>query len=366
MRLLLITNDFPPAVGGIENYAFSLAGRWKPSDVVVVTRWMPGCESFDRKADYEILREPVGTLLPTSGLLAKVKSIVSSRGIDAVHFPSALPLGLLARRIGRPYAISVHGGEFLLASRLPAARQALKWVSAGAAVLLPESSFAEKHIRRILGDKVPLQRVTCGVDPERFRPPQAGRQTGQDPVIVSVSRLIARKGQDTLIRGLPRLLQAHPSARLLIVGGGPRLPHLQKLAWNLRVSHSVTFAGPQPWEKTPEFLSCAHVFALPSRDRFAGTETEGLPLVLLEAAASALPLVAGNVGGIPDAVRPGQTGVLVDGASALETGTALKSLLDDRAGALRMGATARRMVLEEFTWDLVAEKYRAALLRWCF
>lgn len=362
MRLLIITNDFPPAVGGIENYTFSLASRWSHSEVVVLTRWMPGCRAFDAAVPFDIVREPVGTLIPSPGLLGRARSIVRSHSVDVIHFPSSLPLGLMAGRLGTPYAVSVHGGEFLLASRLPVARQALKTVCSRACVILPESSFAEGLVKAMLGEDRPVERVTCGVDPARYSP-SVGRQAGE--TIVSVSRLIPRKGQATLIRALPALLRSHPSARLSIVGGGPYLPKLQKLAASLGVLGSVNFEGPQPWEKTAGYLAGADIFALPTRTRFGGTETEGLPLVLLEAAASALPLVAGNVGGIPDAVRPGETGLLVDGSSPEETGAALESLLDDPAAAAQMGARARQMVLEEFTWDRVAREYRAALEAWC-
>lgn len=363
----MITNDFPPGVGGIENYAFSLARRWDPRDITVLTRWMPGCAPFDREADFEIIREPVGTLLPTPGLFRRAKSIVKGAGIDAVHFPSSLPLGLMGSRLRRPYACSVHGGEFVLSSRLPAARQALKAVCAGAALLLPESSFAERLIHHFIRDPRAVERVTCGVDAERYGRPRTRALQREAPgsTIICLSRVIPRKGQNTLIRTLPALLGSHPGIRLWIVGGGPYLPKLRKLAGALGVERAVTFAGPQPWESTPDFLSAADIFALPTRDRFLGTETEGLPLALLEAAAAGLPLVAGNVGGIPDAVRPGQTGILVDGSSIVETATALAQLLDDPSLAVRLGARGRKMVVEEFTWDKVFERYRAAITACC-
>lgn len=367
MRLLVITNDFPPAVGGIENYAFSLVKRWDPSRVGVLSRWMPGCEQFDAAAGFPIVREPVGTLLPTRALLQRAGALIRSEQFDAIHFPSALPLGLLGKALGVPYAVSIHGGEFILASRLPLARRALRTVCRNACVLLPESSFAEGLARRLIGPSKPLQRVTCGVDAERFPEVRglSNRAEGDGRVVVSISRLIARKGQETLIRALPELIRVHPRTRLLIVGGGPHLARLRKLASRLRVLEAVDFAGPQPWEAIPRFLADADVFALPTRSRFAGTETEGLPLVVLEAAASALPIVAGNVGGIPDAVRHGDTGMLVEGSSHEQTGKAIADLLSDPALARQMGQRARQMVLDEFTWDRVAEKYRDALVRWC-
>lgn len=368
MRLLIITNDFPPTTGGIENYTYSLARRWPSDDVVVLTRWVPGCKEFDAQLGFQVVREPVGTMLPTPGLVRKARELIESHRVEAIHFPSALPLGLLGQRLARPYAVSVHGGEFVLASRLPASRQALRRVCSKASVMLPESSFAAKLIVGLVADSTPLQMVTAGVDPDRYgreAAPPVPVPAAHGPIILSVSRLIARKGPRTLIRALPAVLRDHPSAHLLIVGGGPDLPKLKKMAGSLGITHAVTFAGPQAWDRVPGYYSAATVFALPTRTRFRGAETEGLPLVFLEAAAAALPLVGGAVGGISDAVRPGKTGVLVEGSNPGETAEALSSLLSDPSFAIRMGATARKMILEEFTWDLVAAKYREALLQFC-
>jgi phosphatidyl-myo-inositol dimannoside synthase len=366
MRLLVITNDFPPRLGGIENYTYSLVRRW-PDEVTVVTRHEVGAEEFDAAQTFEVLREPVGTLLPTPDLFRRLSSLISQRGIEAVHFPSGLPLGIMGRRLGVPYALSVHGGEFLLASRLPTVRNLLKMVCRGGSVILPESSFAETLVRRFLGDEVRLRRVTCGVEPHRF-----GRQAAppaevvsEGPVIISVSRLVPRKGVRTLIRCLPLIHRSHPDAHLLIVGGGPDLDRLKRLARIDRVESSVTFAGPQPWNEMPRYYSAGDIFALPTRSRFWGTETEGLPLVYVEAAAAGLPLVGGDVGGVSDAVREGETGFIVDGSNPVQTAGAIIKLIENPETAMRFGVAAREMVLREFDWDTVAQSYRRALIENC-
>lgn len=351
MRLLAITNDFPPTLGGIENYTYSLLRRWAPSDVTVVTRRVPGCEEFDRNLDFEVIRLPVGTLLPTHSLQKRIDEMASS--FDVLHFPSALPLGLL--RVRRPYAVSVHGGEFMLASKLPLARQALRRVLGRAAVILPQSSFASNIVERFLHGPPPIVRVTCGVDIERYNP--GPRTPGAN--LVSVSRLVARKGPATLIRAMPAILARHPTATATIVGGGPDIDRLRKLA--APVQHAVTFTGPRPWDEIPKLLAQANIFVLPTRTRFGGIETEGLPLVYVEAAASGLPLIGGNAGGVKDAVRDGETGFLVDGRDPDETANAVNKLLDDPALAQKMGTAACRMAKEEFTWDAIFKQYEAAL-----
>ena len=363
MRLLVITNDFPPNPGGIENYIYSLVRRWPADEVVVVTRRMPGSTEFDAAQDFEILREPVDTLLPKPALVRRMITLVADRSIDLVHFPSALPLGLMGEGLGRPYAVSVHGGEFVLASRIPAARSALKAVSRRAAVLLPESSFAEALVRKLLGPQVPVTRVTCGVDADRYGYAEPVDLGVAGPVVVSVSRLVPRKGGRTLIRAFPRVLESHPDAHLLIVGGGPDFDRLREMTDGSGLGSSVTLAGPQPWDRIPSYLAAADIFALPTRTRFLGTETEGLPLVYVEAAAAGLPLVGAEVGGVGDAVRPGQTGIMVDGSDPRQTADALVHLLDDPLECRRLGSNAREMVVREFSWDAVFALYREALER---
>ena len=358
MRLLIVTNDFPPTVGGIENYTYSLARRWPAEEISVVTRTVPGCDAFDRTLNFEVHREPTRLLLPTPGVLARLRRLAAEQGVEVVHFPSALPLGVLGPKLGLPYAVSVHGGEFMLASRLPGVRQVLRSVINRASVILPQSSFAETLVRRI-APRVPMQRVTCGVDPRHYE-----RDLVDAPrnVIVCVSRLVARKGPRTLIKALPLIHKRHLGARLLIVGDGPDRKKLANLVTSLGLEQSVTFAGPVPWNEIPSYYARGEIFALPTRTRFFGTETEGLPLVFVEAAAAGLPLVGGDAGGVRDAVREGETGHLVEGGNVEETAGAILKLLDDPAAARAMGGRGRQMVLKEFTWGAIFEAFQKAIL----
>ncbi|MGQ0680263.1 MAG: glycosyltransferase family 4 protein [Actinomycetota bacterium] len=377
MRLLVVTNDFPPAVGGIENYTYSLARRWPSADVTVVTRQVPGASEFDAEQPFRIIRKDTGTLLPTRSLAAELRRLVEDERIDAVHFPSALPLGLLGRRLGRPYLLSVHGGEFRLASRLPAARQLLRRVCSGARLILPESSFAEGLVREFLPDPVALVTIRCGVDVERYRPGavepvklrnvEGPAQPGavEGPVIVSVSRLVARKGPRTLVRCLPAILLRFPDAHLLIVGGGPDLELLKEMAVKLGVASSVTFAGPQPWATVPSYYAAGTLFAQPTRTRFFGIESEGLPLAFCEAAAAGLPLIGGDSGGVSEAVRPGVSGILVSGGNEEQTTAAILQLLEDPVLAEKLGKGARAMAEQDFDWDVLAAHYRAAIQEHC-
>lgn len=367
MRLLVVTNDFPPTVGGIENYIYSLVRRWPADDVVVLTRAVDGSDAFDSEQSFEIVRVRVNVLLPGPGLVQKARKLIVDRNIEAVHFPSVLPLGLMGRPLGAPYVLSVHGGEFLLASRLPLVSKVLRSVCGSAAVILPESTFSYRLVGRVLGESVPRRRLTCGVDVDRYRPgavePVDVGSAG--PVIICVSRLVPRKGPRTLLRALPRVKERFKDAHLLIVGDGPDRRQLEELAKVLGVSGSVTFAGSQPWERIPAYLAAADVFALPTRSRFFGTETEGLPLVYVEAAAAGLPMIGGDAGGVSDAVRQDETGFIVDGRRPEQVAEALLRLLQDPELAARMGKAARTMAEEEFSWDALFEQYREAVLTHC-
>jgi len=379
VRLLEITNDFPPTLGGIENYIYSIVTRWDPADVVIVTRATSGCEEVDRTLDAEVRRERVATLLPTPGFQSRVAGVLADTPFDMVHFASAtLPLSLLGPRIRRatgiPYAVTVHGGEFMIGARLfhPLMQRAL----GEAAVALPVSRFTQEAVLRYLRDPPPTEVVSPGVDPARFAPrqtagpgsPPARRASGSNepgpgPVILCVCRLVARKGPSTLIAALPTILARHPGAILQIVGDGSDRRRLQHAARRAGVSSSVRFVGPVPWGRLPACYAAADVFALPTRERFRGLETEGFPLVYLEAASAGLPVVAGAAGGVGEAVADGETGIIVDGRSPEETAAAVIRLLDDPVLARSMGALGRDRVLSGFTWDDTVDQFRTALAK---
>jgi phosphatidylinositol alpha-1,6-mannosyltransferase len=364
VRLLEITNDFPPTVGGIENYIYSIVARWEPAEVVVVTRATPGSDVVDATLSAQVVRQRVPTLLPTRTLRAKVFDLLAAATFDMVHFASALPLALLGPRIlrekGIPYAVTVHGGEFIAGARLlhPLMQRAL----GDAAVVLPVSTFTQEAVLSLLDDPPPTEVVSPGVDPAAFSPHRReGRPEGRGPVVLCVCRLVARKGPATLIAALPRVLARHPATLLQIIGDGPDRRRLQRSARAKGVAASVRFVGPVPWTSLPGYYAGADVFALPTRERFWGLETEGFPLVYLEAASAGLPAIAGTAGGVGEAVSDGETGIIVDGRSVEETAAAIIRLLDDRALARRMGALGRQRVLNAFTWDGAVNQFRTAL-----
>jgi phosphatidylinositol alpha-1,6-mannosyltransferase len=279
-----------------------------------------------------------------------------------VLFGHALPAGLLgpglARR-GVPYVVATHGVEYWTALA-PVTHALLRRATSRAARVLAVSRFTARVIRTAVPTGVPLSTLPPGVDPERFRPDVSGEYVrlrhsiGDRPLVICVSRLVARKGQDVLIRALPAIRRRVPDAGLLIVGGGPARVLLESLA--ARAGSPVWFAGEVPNEELPAYHAAADVFAMPCRSRLLGLEVEGFGIVFLEAAASGRAAVAGDSGGAAEAVADGETGLVVDGRHHGAVAEAVSALLADPARAASMGKAGRARVERSFTWERMAER----------
>ena len=216
-------------------------------------------------------------------------------------------------------------------------------------------ALSEPALRRV-------RRLAPGVDTTFFRPDADGDRVrrrlglGDRPVVVCVSRLVPRKGQDTLLRAWPAVRQAVPDAALLLVGGGPDSGRLRSLARELGVDRDVVLTGPAPYGELPDHYRAGDVFAMPCRSRRGGLEVEGLGMVYLEAAACGLPVVAGDSGGAPEAVLHGRTGWVVPGVSVRETAARVTELLADPGAARAMGSAGRAWVESRWTWDATVRK----------
>jgi phosphatidylinositol alpha-1,6-mannosyltransferase len=366
VRTLVVTNDFPPRPGGIQAFVHSLASRQPDGEVVVYAPSWRGAEAWDAAQPFPVVRHPTSLMLPTPDVLRRARAVAAAEGCDRVWFGAAAPLGLLAPRLGLSRAVaSTHGHEVGWAM-LPGARQVLSRIGRGVDVV----TYLGEYTRSRLARAVPadrLARLPSGVDTSLFRPDCGGsdvrRRWGLSdrPVVVCVSRLVPRKGQDVLIRALPTIRAAVPDAALLLVGGGPDAAQLHRLAAEHGVTDAVVQTGSVPWEELPAHYDAGDVFAMPCRTRRAGLEVEGLGIVFLEASATGLPVVAGRSGGSPDAVLDGQTGVVLDGASVPAVAAEVSALLADPARAAAMGAAGRDWVEREWRWDVLAGRLRDLL-----
>ena len=368
-RTLLVTNDFPPRAGGIQLFVHKLAVRQPADSLVVYASSWRGAAEFDAEQPFAVVRDPTSVLLPTPRVARRAAELARAHGCDTVWFGAAAPLGLLAeglrRRAGIHRAVAqTHGHEVGWAA-LPGARAMLRRVGRHVDVSTYLSEYQRVRLAPVL---LNLERLTPGVDTEAFHPSVDGQEVrkryglSDRPVVVCVSRLVPRKGQDALIRALPAVRRKVPDAALLIVSGGPDRKRLHRLAAQAGVAEHVVFTGSVPWGDLPAHYAAGDVYAMPCRTRRRGLDVEGLGIVYLEASATGLPVLAGDSGGAPDAVKEGETGYVVNGRDLAAIAARLSTLLLDRDLAARMGAAGRAWVEEHWRWDTQAERL-ADLLR---
>lgn len=372
MRVLVVTNDLPPQVGGIEYYVDQLCrGLCAAGDeVLVFASDQPGASSWDAAAPFSVVREPTSTLLPTATVRRHVLRLVEHFRPDVVLFGAAMPLGLLGPAIvsayGVPYVAFTHGLE-VSAARMPGGRKVLRRIGRSAAAITFVSDWCERLLMPAFGPGPRYRQLAPAVDPAAFHDGVDGTAVrdrygfGDDPVVVSVARLVERKGQDQLIRALPELRARVEGARLLIVGDGPYRQGLVDLAREQGVEGYVTFAGRVDDAELPEYFAAGDLFSMPCRERRGGLEVEAFGIVFIQAQGVGRPVVAGDIGGVPDALDHGSTGLLVDGRSTDALTDALASILGDPSRATDMGAAAAAFVASRFTWQRRTDELRSLL-----
>ena len=326
-RTLVVTNDFPPRAGGIQSFVLGLLERQPTGSVVVYAPAWEGAADFDAALPFPVVRHRTSLMVPEPTVLRRAREIAHAEGCDAVLSGAAAPLGLLSdalRRSGVERFVGLTHGHEAGWAQLPVARTLLRRIGAETDVLTYLGEYTRSRIAAVLDprDAEAMVRLTPGVDHASFHPDVDGAAVrerhglGDRPVVVCVSRLMARKGQDTLIEALPAIRRRVPDVALLVVGDGPYRPDLERLVDEHGMRPHVSFAGSVPWTDLPAHYAAGDVFAMPCRTRRRGLDVEGLGIVYLEAAATGLPVVAGDSGGAPDAVRDGDTGFVVAGGSA--------------------------------------------------
>ncbi|WP_151484307.1 glycosyltransferase family 4 protein [Streptomyces albicerus] len=378
-KTLIVTNDFPPRPGGIQAFLHNMALRLDPERLVVyASTWKRGREgveataAFDAEQPFVIVRDRTTMLLPTPRVSRRAVGLLREHGCTSVWFGAAAPLGLLApalRKAGAERLVATTHGHEAGWAQLPGSRGRLRAIGESTDTITYLGEYTRSRIAPALTRDAASRMVQLppGVDEKTFHPGSGGdvvrARLGltDRPVVVCVSRLVPRKGQDTLILAMPRILAREPEAVLLIVGGGPYEKDLRRLAHETGVSASVRFTGAVPWSELPAHYGAGDVFAMPCRTRRGGLDVEGLGIVYLEASATGLPVVAGDSGGAPDAVLDGETGWVVRGGSPEAAADRVVALLGDAELRRRMGERGREWVEEKWRWDLLAEKLKRLL-----
>ena len=373
--VLFVTNDFGPRAGGIETFVIGLIERRPFGQTIVYTSAQSGSEEYDQawKSDFgvTVIRDRAKILLPTPRVARNLARIIKESNIQVAAFGAAAPLGLLSasmKKAGiRKTVALTHGHEVWWAKVFPF-NLALRRIGTTVDSLTFLGEFTQQAISHSLSKAAGAQmvKIAPGIDVDHFIPQDASQlrrelKLENKRVIVSVGRLVHRKGQDHLIQSLPEILKSVPDAHVLMVGQGPYLSHLKKLVAHHNVADHVSFIGRIQYAQLPQYICAGDVFAMPSRSRFFGLEVEGLGIVYLEASACGLPVIAGSSGGAPDAVLNGVTGFVVDGQNNQEIAAAAIRLLSDMDQAKKMGAAGREWIIENWRWEIWSQRFNKLL-----
>jgi len=375
-RTLFVTNDFPPRVGGAQTYYWNMIQTLDPADVVVVAPAHADAAAFDATHPYTVVRTARSMVLPTSRLERLCERLIADRGIELLQLGHPLPAGLLGpwlRRTARvPYVVFLGGAEITVPGALPGISHLLRWVLAESALLLTVSRYTADQAVRLSGGLARAEVLRPALEIERYPHTQAAEAAaaraalglGEQPLVLCVGRLVARKGQDMLIESLAALDGGLGDVRLALVGGGGLAEELRRRAAAAGVEERVYLPGEVSAGELGLWLRAADIFAGPSRTRLRGLEVEGFGIVFAEAALTGLPVIAGRSGGSPEAVVEGETGFVVDAQTPDELTGALDRLLrmsaDERR---RMGAQGRRLALSRHDPDIAAARYHELLRR---
>jgi len=374
-KILCITNDFGPRAGGIETFVIGLIERLPRSRVIVYTSAQDNSHTYDRKwlEDYgvEVVRDKAKILLPTPGVAYCVKALVRERDISTVFFGAAAPLGLLSRglrKAGVKHIVALTHGHEVWWSKVWPFTMAMKFISRHVNHLTYLGEYTRSAIARSITDQAAanMVKIAPGIDTDHFSPQDASelrRELGltDKKVIVSVGRLVHRKGQDVLIEAMPSIIKKVPEAHILMIGEGPYRSYLETRVKTLGLQERVTFIGRIQYAQLPRYICAGDLFVMPSRSRLAGLEVEGLGIVYLEASACGLPVIAGNSGGAPDAVLAGKTGLVVEGSKKDAVASEVVELLLDPKRAHAMGLAGREWIIQEWRWDIWSSRFAELL-----
>ena len=374
-KILCITNDFGPRTGGIETFVIGLIERLPKDTVIVYTNAQDKSEEYDKRwrEDFgvEVIRDKARILLPTPGVAFCVSALVKDRGIRTAFFGAAAPLAMLTRtlrRAGVKKVVALTHGHEVWWSKIWPFTWAMKSIARHVDNLTYLGEFTRKAISRPISDsaRASMVKIAPGIDTDHFAPVDSTdlkRSLGltEKKIIVSVGRLVHRKGQDVLIAAMPEILREIPDAHLLLIGEGPYRQYLETRVKKLQLDSHVTFIGRISYTDLPRYICLGEVFAMPARSRLAGLEVEGLGIVYLEASACGLPVIAGNSGGAPDAVQEGVTGFVVDGRDAQTVAQSISELLAAPQRARQMGLAGRAWIIKEWRWQIWSERFTEIL-----
>jgi len=374
-KILCVTNDFGPRAGGIETFVIGLIERLPFGSVIVYTNAQENSAPYDHewveKFGVEVIRDKAKILLPTPGVAYCVNAIVRERNISTVFFGAAAPLGLLSRglrKAGVQQIVALTHGHEVWWSKVWPFTLAMRSISRHVDHLTYLGEYTRSAIAQSITKEAATRmvKIAPGIDTDHFSPVDASQLRSElglteKKVIVSVGRLVHRKGQDVLIEAMPAIIKEVPEAHILMIGEGPYRSYLENRVKALGLQERVTFIGRLQYADLPRYICAGDLFVMPSRSRLAGLEVEGLGIVYLEASACGLPVIAGISGGAPDAVLEGETGLVVDGRRKADVAAAVVELLLDSDRSKAMGIRGRQWIIKEWRWEIWSSRFAQLL-----
>ena len=367
-RHLLLTNDFPPKVGGIQSYLWELWRRLDPDDVCVYTTPYEGTAAFDAQQAYRVERSPEPWLGPFPHLVRRINSLAANHRAELIIVDPAVPLGLLAPHFDLPYAVVLHGAEVTIPARIPGSKQALRRVLKNASFVISAGNYALAEAERCAGQSLKSVVIPPGVDTNRFVPHVGDARAAArahfgiadgDVVISTVNRLVPRKGMDLLIDAVHALSALRPEVRLIIGGSGREENRLQSQID--RLGAPVRLLGRISDDEVVRLYGASDLMAMLCTSRWAGLEQEGFGIVFLEAASAGIPQLAGRSGGAAEAVSHAKTGLIVDAEDQESVLDGLDCLVGDPLLRHEFGEASRRRAIADFDYDGLAERLDRAI-----
>ncbi len=367
-RHLLLTNDFPPKVGGIQSYLWELWRRLDPDDVCVYTTPYEGTAAFDAQQAYRVERSPEPWLGPFPHLVRRINSLAANHRAELIIVDPAVPLGLLAPHFDLPYAVVLHGAEVTIPARIPGSKQALRRVLKNASFVISAGDYALAEAERCAGQSLKSVVIPPGVDTNRFVPHVGDARAAArahfgiadgDVVISTVNRLVPRKGMDLLIDAVHALSALRPEVRLIIGGSGREENRLQSQID--RLGAPVRLLGRISDDEVVRLYGASDLMAMLCTSRWAGLEQEGFGIVFLEAASAGIPQLAGRSGGAAEAVSHAKTGLIVDAEDQESVLDALDCFVGDPVLRHEFGEASRRRAIADFDYDGLAERLDRAI-----
>lgn len=374
MRLLWLTDDYLPHMGGSRVVYHNVCRKIGGDSLCLITRWIEGCGKFDTEAGYRIRRVhfPVPTFSSKHGIeefslflpLLLAASSEARRGRpDVIHCGEPLASGLigyLMRKMYRiPYIIWLHDNPFGPVSRL---RHPLrKFLCLRADGIITCCNYSRDAIMREGYPESRIQLVNPSVDTSVFRPSDEGERVRErlglkgKKVLLTISRLLPHKGQDMVIRALPELIKLHPDLVYLIGGTGPHRQPLEGLARALGVGERVIFTGSLRQDEIADYYNACDLFIMLNRE-VGGLSWEGFGIVFIEASACGKPVIGGRAGGVMDSILDGRTGLLADPLDIQGIVKSVHRLIADEELSRRMGAAGLEWAQSGFSWEDRAHK----------